>query len=145
MRALQVGMDGLCSTRMDHDALTKALELVMLGQTFVQSDFALTMLSERSQAHANLPTATFALTPGSERVTKAHKLSSREVEILEHLMKGESNKVIAKMLDIAEATIKVHVKSLLRKVRARNRTQAAMWAAAHLNAANEVQHGSYPS
>jgi two-component system, NarL family, nitrate/nitrite response regulator NarL len=43
-------------------------------------------------------------------------------------MLGESNKVIARKLEIAEATVKVHVKAILRKVRVRNRTQAAMWA-----------------
>lgn len=55
-------------------------------------------------------------------------LSGREVSILEGLMLGESNKVIARKLQIAEATVKVHVKAILRKVRVRNRTQAAMWA-----------------
>jgi two-component system nitrate/nitrite response regulator NarL len=50
------------------------------------------------------------------------------VSILEGLMLGESNKVIARKLEIAEATVKVHVKAILRKVRVRNRTQAAMWA-----------------
>jgi two-component system nitrate/nitrite response regulator NarL len=48
-------------------------------------------------------------------------------------MEGESNKVIAKKLGIAEATIKVHVKTILRKVRAQNRTQAALWGTAHLS------------
>ena len=43
-------------------------------------------------------------------------------------MGGEANKVIARKLDITEATIKVHVKSILRKIGAANRTQAAMWA-----------------
>jgi two-component system nitrate/nitrite response regulator NarL len=48
-------------------------------------------------------------------------------------MEGESNKVIARKLGIAEATIKVHVKTILRKVRVQNRTQAALWATAHLS------------
>ena len=50
-------------------------------------------------------------------------------------MEGESNKVIARKLDVAEATIKVHVKTILRKVQVKNRTQAAIWAAAHLSEA----------
>jgi len=48
-------------------------------------------------------------------------------------MRGEPNKVIAKRLDITEATIKVHVKAILRKVGVANRTQAAMWAKEHLD------------
>ena len=43
-------------------------------------------------------------------------------------MRGASNKHIARELQIAEATVKVHVKSVLRKIRVKNRTQAAMWA-----------------
>jgi DNA-binding CsgD family transcriptional regulator len=55
-------------------------------------------------------------------------LSPREVEILKCLLCGSSNKVIARRLGIAEATVKVHLKSLMRKIRAGNRTKAAMWA-----------------
>ena len=45
-----------------------------------------------------------------------------------HLIQGASNKMIAGRIGIAESTVKVHVKTILRKVHARNRTQAAMWA-----------------
>jgi DNA-binding NarL/FixJ family response regulator len=55
-------------------------------------------------------------------------LSSRERLIIAHLMEGHSNKVIARDLRIAEATVKAHVKNILNKIRATNRTQAAMWA-----------------
>lgn len=55
-------------------------------------------------------------------------LSGREVSILEGLMLGEPNKAIARKLEIAEATVKVHVKAILRKLHVKNRTQAAMWA-----------------
>jgi two-component system, NarL family, nitrate/nitrite response regulator NarL len=52
-------------------------------------------------------------------------------------MEGETNKVIARKLDTAEATIKVRIKTILRKLGARNRTQAAMWASAHLSTTRE--------
>ena len=55
-------------------------------------------------------------------------LSQRENEILHHLKNGSPNKAIARQLDLAEATVKVHVKSLLRKIEVGNRTQAAVWA-----------------
>jgi len=63
---------------------------------------------------------------------KRYGLSSREVQILTYLMDGASNKVIARKLDVAEATVKVHVKAILRKLGAANRTQAAMWATGRL-------------
>ena len=55
-------------------------------------------------------------------------LSERKEQILKDLVKGLPNKIIARKLDIAEATVKVHMKSLLRKIRVANRTQAAIWA-----------------
>ena len=61
----------------------------------------------------------------------ARSLSSKEESILNWLTRGASNKMIARELDIAEATVKVHVKAILRKTRVQNRTQAAMWAVAH--------------
>ena len=49
------------------------------------------------------------------------------------LMQGAPNKIIARQLDVAEATVKVHVKAILRKIQVANRTQAAMWAVEHMS------------
>ena len=57
-----------------------------------------------------------------------HGLSEREEQVLRDLVKGLPNKMIARKRDIAEATVKVHLKSILRKIRMANRTQAAIWA-----------------
>ena len=62
----------------------------------------------------------------------AEPLSARELIILRGLVNGSPNKVIAKSLDITEATVKVHVRTVLRKIRATNRTQAAVWAVKNL-------------
>ncbi|UWQ90813.1 response regulator transcription factor [Rhodobacteraceae bacterium M382] len=56
----------------------------------------------------------------------AGNLSTRETEVLRGLCDGLSNKEIARNLDLQEATIKLHVKTLCRKLEARNRTHAAM-------------------
>jgi DNA-binding CsgD family transcriptional regulator len=56
------------------------------------------------------------------------QLSDRERSILHCLIQGASNKMIARRIGIAESTVKVHVKTILRKIRAHNRTQAAIWA-----------------
>jgi len=55
-------------------------------------------------------------------------LSSRENQILQELAQGHANKLIAFHLNLSEATVKSHLKSLLRKLGFRNRTQAAIWA-----------------
>ena len=57
--------------------------------------------------------------------------SVREAAILNALIRGAPNKVIAYQLCITEATVKVHVKAILRKIQAKNRTQAAIWALYH--------------
>jgi two-component system nitrate/nitrite response regulator NarL len=58
-------------------------------------------------------------------------LSAREFEILQCLVEGDANKVISRRLHIADATVKVHIKAILRKLRVKNRTQAAVWANSH--------------
>ena len=63
-------------------------------------------------------------------------LSEREAQMLDGLVKGHANKVIARACDISEATVKVHMKSILRKIRVGNRTQAAIWAIANGYAAD---------
>jgi two-component system nitrate/nitrite response regulator NarL len=63
--------------------------------------------------------------------SKNPKLSQRERQILVHLAEGESNKQIARLCNITESTVKVHLKAILRKITAHNRTQAAIWAVAN--------------
>lgn len=134
MRLYEAGLNGLCSPAMVGSGLINALELVVAGETFLPAAIGLALLEERSrrsgpdaQAVRTIPAAGLA-----------GRLSHREAAILQCLTQGDSNKVIARRLDIAEATVKVHIKSILRKVQAANRTQAAMWACQHLPM--EVQH-----
>ena len=53
-------------------------------------------------------------------------LTPREKDIVRHLAQGSPNKVVARNLDIAEATVKVHIKAVLRKLHLKNRTQIAL-------------------
>ena len=64
-------------------------------------------------------------------------LTPRELEILGYLAAGHSNKVIARRLDLAESTIKVHVQNILRKLELSSRVQAAVYAVQHQVAAPE--------
>lgn len=58
-------------------------------------------------------------------------LTPRELEILGHLAAGHSNKIIARQLDLAESTIKVHVQNILRKLELSSHVQAAVYAVQH--------------
>jgi two-component system nitrate/nitrite response regulator NarL len=82
--------------------------------------------------HEDVSVSIGALPPMSVPSPRNHPgLSEREAQILDGLVKGHPNKVIARMCDVTEATVKVHMKSILRKIRVDNRTQAAIWAMAN--------------
>jgi two-component system nitrate/nitrite response regulator NarL len=66
-------------------------------------------------------------------------LSEREAQILDGLVQGHANKIIARTCDITEATVKVHMKSILRKIQVANRTQAAVWALEHGHSAPQIK------
>jgi len=75
------------------------------------------------------PTAPTRIAARLDAETEFHDpLSVREIAILKRIVKGESNKHVARFFKIAEATVKAHVKAIFRKIGATNRTQAAMLA-----------------
>ena len=142
MSALQAGVDGYCLATIGCEALIKYLDLVMLGEVVFPSAVLLSALSASGKVPSvhRLASAEDAKPAPMARVAEAvnlpgRNLSSREAEILRCLTQGAPNKVIARKLDVAEATVKVHIKAILRKIRVANRTQAAMWAVAHLQTA----------
>jgi two-component system nitrate/nitrite response regulator NarL len=118
-RAIGWSIDSYLTKDMSPEALSRSLQLVMLGQQIIPTGLMSAVLqSAETQRHA---VADMIDGP-------AHGLSAREMQILRFLMSGHSNKAIARELQISEATVKVHLKALLRKIRASNRTQAAVWA-----------------
>lgn len=138
MAAIESGADGyLLKNEVSVEALVNSLDLVLMGETIIpqgliqliRSRAQLVPLllpgsaSDMSQPHVDAQSQIVALHDG-----EVVQLSGREETILLHLTRGASNKHIARELEVAEATVKVHVKSILRKIRAQNRTQAAMWA-----------------
>ena len=66
--------------------------------------------------------------PPAAQADPIHSLSPREHEILGHIARGASNKEIARALDIAETTVKIHVQHILRKLKLSSRVQAAVYA-----------------
>jgi len=69
-----------------------------------------------------------SLRQSDNSISLFEKLTKREVEILRHITRGNSNKVIGNSLGITEATVKVHIKNLLKKLSLRTRVEAAVWA-----------------
>ena len=126
--AREAGVDGFCQSSSSREVLTKSLELVMLGEAVLPTYLMAQLLDAVPEAEPKDSRDEAELELSDPRF---RKLSTRESQILYCLTDGAPNKVIARKLDVAEATVKVHVKSLLRKIGAANRTQAAMWAKGH--------------
>jgi len=103
-RALRSGAAGFVPKTLDPMSLVTAVRHMLLGETYMPLEF----LSQVSQP--------------AERVV----LTPREKDVLRGVAEGKSNKEIARDLTIQEVTVKLHVKTLSRKLGARNRTHAAM-------------------
>lgn len=116
------GADGFMLKSISPPALVEALKLVMLGEKVFPS--VLTNFLGSLQAQQSVAPV--------DRVRVGDvALSQRELEIIRSLADGHTNKSIAKALSITEATVKVHIKTVLRKLGATNRTQVAIWAVQH--------------
>jgi two-component system, NarL family, nitrate/nitrite response regulator NarL len=106
------GADGFLLKDISADTLTGSLRLIALGEKVFPSSLAEFFAGEAPAESQN-------------------DLSQREMDILRCLVEGDSNKRIANRLNITEATVKVHLKSILRKTHTSNRTQAAIWSLQH--------------
>jgi two-component system nitrate/nitrite response regulator NarL len=129
--ARSVGVDGFCSSAGGREVLIKSLELVMMGEAVLPTHL-MTLLLDMIPVSGELEAQDKAGVGREWSDATLPKLSTREAEILHCLTEGAPNKIIARKLDVAEATVKVHIKAILRKIGAANRTQAAMWATTHL-------------
>jgi two-component system NarL family response regulator len=102
-RALGAGVQAYLTKDVLHDELLKAIRAVYAGQTYLPASVAAALAAQAPRAD----------------------LSAREVQVLELIVRGLPNKQIAYSLSIAEHTVKNHVKSILSKLGAQDRTQAA--------------------
>jgi two-component system, NarL family, nitrate/nitrite response regulator NarL len=131
LTAFRSGADAYLKKSISYEVLVKSLDLVLLGEAI----FPGAIIELLREQDARVEEGKQASPEGTQELTPPAKgLSVRETVILRCLMDGDSNKIIARKYDITEATVKVHVKAILRKIQAKNRTQAAIWAASHLSA-----------
>jgi len=117
VQSLRSGAKGYLLKDMEPDALLSSLREILSGKTVVASDMT-AVLARVIQGEASAVRSP----PGFGELTP------RETEILCHLAEGQSNKVIARELGISDGTVKLHVKSILRKLRVHSRVEAAVLA-----------------
>ena len=117
---LQHEANGYLLKDMEPDDLVVALRKVIAGELVVAPELASTLASiiqNKDEGKDEQSESVFSC------------LSPREMEILSHLTEGQSNKVIARHLGIADGTVKLHVKSILKKLGLHSRVEAAVMAA----------------
>lgn len=122
--ALRAGAQGYLLKDIDPERLVPTLEGVLRGDSVVAEEMVGT-LAHLVRADAGAEAAT------PRRETPFSDLTPRELEILDHIAEGLSNKMIARALDISDGTVKLHVKAILRKLGMRSRVEAAVTAVKH--------------
>ncbi|MBI5938158.1 MAG: response regulator [Betaproteobacteria bacterium] len=117
-RALRSGANGYLLKSMEPDEVVDAIQRAQKGETVVAPAMTaklVSLLDQKSSAATSL----------------LDSLTQREREILTHLARGESNKAIARQLDISYDTVKLHVRHILAKLNLSSRVEAAVYAVEH--------------
>lgn len=120
--AFKAGVTGYLLNTTGVDELVKSVELIAKGDVVVSPPLAGKLLMELALIGSRKRRAL----PGA-----GVRLSEREREILQYVVRGSTNKEIAETLIITENTAKVHMKNILEKLQLRNKQQAAAWAVEH--------------
>ncbi len=118
LAALKAGADGYVFKDIEPEELIDCIKQAIHGKS-VLSDKLVGILAS---ALRNKPVVKTAATP---------TLTDREIEILKQIREGNSNKIVARNLEITEGTVKVHVKNILKKLGLKSRVEAAVWAVEH--------------
>lgn len=118
-RAMELGVRGYVPKGSSESVLKHAISLVVAGEVYVPPS-VLGMVRHVRRAAARETAGTVATAS-----SLIDQLTPRQRDTLELIMLGQSNKEIARNLDLLESTVKAHVRVILQKLRAGNRTQAA--------------------
>lgn len=121
MQALRAGAHGYLLKNIETDFLVNAIRSAVDGESVMSPQMTSKLMKSVSEPQT-------ASTPaGADK----ERLSPREREILGFLTRGASNKEIARSLDLAESTVKIHVQNILKKLNLLSRVQAAVYAVEH--------------
>jgi two-component system nitrate/nitrite response regulator NarL len=120
--ALRGGARGYLLKTMDSDMLVAAILRTMAGDSVVSPEMTSKLVNAFQSCETEAPAGAADADPDP-----IDTLSPREGEILAHIARGASNKEMARELGIAEATVKIHVQHILRKLNLTSRVQAAVY------------------
>lgn len=122
VRSIEAGARGYVLKSASDESLRSALALVMQGETYLPGGV---FLDDQRRWIGDAASGNGQLPPGN----LLNELTPRQRDVLSLMMDGLSNKEIARHLGLLESTVKAHVKTILDKLSANNRTQAAIMAA----------------
>ncbi len=122
MAALQAGARSFIPTTIEPHVALQALTFILSGGWFYPPT---TILEERIVPDGGM-FGSFDAAGSDERADSMRRLTDRQTEVHRLLRQGMSNKMIARELNMQESTVKIHVRHIMRKLRAANRTQAAL-------------------
>lgn len=142
--AFRAGVNGYFADVTSCEVFAKSVELVMMGEVVFPPAFLSFALVDDHPASNRASSASSSSAMLAADTTDP-RLSPRERSILRCLIEGDSNKCIARKIEIAEATVKVHIKAILRKIHVQNRTQAAIWGVNHAFLAEAPDTSLVPS
>jgi two-component system nitrate/nitrite response regulator NarL len=129
--AMLAGADGYLLKTVETEQLCDSIENVLAGECVISPDMMTKFVAAfRSKAPAVKQVADAMVPQPVAEDAVFETLSAREREILALVARGDSNKLIARELDIAETTVKVHVQHIFRKLNLTSRVQVAVYAAA---------------
>lgn len=106
LELLKIGVHGFIPTSVSTEVAVQVLRLVCAGGTFVPSNC---LLPDKAQGASD----------------SSGFLTGRQIQVVEAIRQGKPNKIIAYELNMCESTVKVHVRAIMKKLKARNRTEVA--------------------
>ncbi len=124
--ALRGGANGYLLKTTDADTLVASILRVMRGESVIAEEMTSKLVAAYRGAMAGAAVADTAVDALTQASSPLSQLSPRELDILQGIARGESNKLIARHLGIAETTVKIHVQHVLRKLNVASRVQAAV-------------------
>ncbi|CBJ40639.1 Nitrate/nitrite response regulator in two-component regulatory system with NarX, regulates anaerobic respiration and fermentation (LuxR/UhpA familiy) (plasmid) [Ralstonia solanacearum CMR15] len=128
--ALRDGARGYLVKNIEADTLVAGVRRAAAGEPVISES-----MTAKLVAHFRAPEKAAPAAPAAASVS-ADRLTPRERDIVRGLARGESNKEIARALDVAESTVKIHVQNILKKLNLTSRVQVAVYAVEHgLNSA----------
>jgi two-component system nitrate/nitrite response regulator NarL len=128
--AMRAGADGYLLKDMDPEALVAQVRAALGGEVVLGNTVG-ARLAMALRAQARRDTQTPATAPQRD----LSQLTDREQAVLRCVAEGQPNKAVARALNITEATVKVHLKHLMKKLNFRSRVEAAVWMSSRLGGA----------